>query len=312
MAYVKMENDISTCPDCSNTNIILDQKHGEMVCNRCGLVIMDMIPDDGPEWRAFDEDQRNKRARAGGPVKYAKLNKGLTTEIDKYDRDIRGNSIPSEQKAKLYRMRKWQKRSRMSDSVQRNLYTALPELDRMCSFLNVPSNIKEECAQLYRKIVNKGLVKGRSIESVVSAVLYLVSRKHHLPKTLEELEEASGVSKKNIGRSYRFVCRKLALKMPVVTSMDYVPRLAIELGISGETEAKAIEILKEATKKGITAGREPMGAAAAAMCLAGVLTRDRKADKNRIIQVKGVTELTLQNRFVELRTKVMGLDAQPA
>lgn len=297
-----MEN---KCPECGGGKVITDQKHGELVCGNCGLVIEEAVFDFGPEWRAFDEEQKNQRARAGGPVKYAKLNKGLTTEIDRYDRDIRGNLIPAESKAKLYRMRKWQRRSRMADSVQRNLYTALPELDRICSYLNIPGDIKEECAQLYRKIVNAGLVKGRSIESVVAAVIYFISRKHAVPKTLEELEDAAGVTKKNIGRSYRFICRKLKLKMPVVTPMDYVPRLASELGISGETEAKTIEILKTARKSGLTAGREPMGSAAAAMCLAGEITKDERAEKKRVTKIKGITELTIQNRLQDLN-KLMG------
>jgi len=289
-----------TCPDCGATNLITDYKHGEIVCPACGLVLEDGLFDFGPEWRAFDEEQKSKRARTGGPVKFAKLNKGLTTEIDRYDRDIRGGAIQPERKAQLYRLRKWQRRSRMSDSVQRNLSIALPELDRMCAYLNIPNNIKEECAMWYRKAVNKGLVRGRSIESVVAAIIYLISRKHQLPKTLEELEEASGVKKKDIGRSYRFACRKLGLRMPVATPMDYVPRFASELGLSGETEAKAIEILQKAREKGVTSGRGPTGVAAAAIYLAGKLTNDKQTQKGIAGRLAGVTEVTIRNRYEEI------------
>lgn len=196
------------CSHCGSSDVVTDYKHGEILCRKCGSVLEDELFDFGPEWRAFDEEQKSKRARTGGPVKFAKLNKGLTTEIDRYDRDIRGGAIQPERKAQLYRLRKWQRRSRMRDSVQRNLSIALPELDRMCAYMNIPGTIKEECAMWYRKAVNKGLVRGRSIESVVAAVIYLISRKHHLPKTLEELAEVSGVKKKDIGRSYRFACRR--------------------------------------------------------------------------------------------------------
>ena len=289
-----------TCPDCKGTNLITDYKHGEVVCKDCGLVLEQGMFDFGPEWRAFDEEQKSKRARTGGPVKFAKLNKGLTTEIDRYDRDIRGGAIQPERKAQLYRLRKWQRRSRMSDSVQRNLSIALPELDRMCAYLNIPNNIKEECAMWYRKAVNKGLVRGRSIESVVAAIIYLISRKHQLPKTLEELEEASGVKKKDIGRSYRFACRRLGVRMPVATPMDYVPRFASELGLSGETEAKAIEILEKARAKGVTSGRGPTGVAAAAIYLAGKLTNDKQTQKGIAGRLAGVTEVTIRNRYEEI------------
>ena len=242
---IEEKQQVSKCPSCLSEDVITDYAHGEIICKGCGLVMEDELFDFGPEWRSFDDEQRAKRARTGSPMRFAKLNKGLTTEIDRYDRDIKGGAIQPERKAQLYRLRKWHRRSRMSDSVQRNLSIALPELDKICAYLNIPNNIKEECAMWYRKSLAKGLVRGRSIESVVSAVIYMISRQHQLPKTLEELEDASGVKRKDIGRSYRFVCRSFKLKMPVATPMDYVPRFASELGLSGETEAKAIEILKE-------------------------------------------------------------------
>jgi len=296
----KRDKPVILCPDCNNESLITDYKHGEIVCKKCGLVIEESLFDFGPEWRAFDEEQKSKRARTGGPVKFAKLNKGLTTEIDRYDRDIRGGAIQPERKAQLYRLRKWQRRSRMSDSVQRNLSIALPELDRMCAYLNISNNIKEECAMWYRKAVSKGLVRGRSIESVVAAIIYLISRKHQLPKTLEELADASGVKKKDIGRSYRFACRRLSLRMPVATPMDYVPRFASELELSGETEAKAIEILEKAREKGVTSGRGPTGVAAAAIYLAGKLTKDKQTQKGIAGRLAGVTEVTIRNRYEEI------------
>ncbi|HDN83670.1 MAG TPA: transcription initiation factor IIB [Candidatus Altiarchaeales archaeon] len=295
------------CPLCKSENFKIDQYKGEVVCLNCGYVIEDVVFYFGPEWIGFDEDQKSKRVRAEGIVKYTKLNKGLTTEIDKYDRDIRGGAIQPERKAQLYRLRKWQRRSRMSSSVQRNLSIALPELDKICSRLNIPNNIKEECAMLYRKAVKNGLVKGRSIECVVAAVVYLVSRNHHIPKTLEELEEVTGVKKKDIGRSYRFLCRKLDIKMPVMTAIDYIPRFASELGVSGETEAKAIEIVEKAQELGITAGKGPTGIAAAALYLASKLTNDRQTQRKIATKLTGVTEVTIRNRYEEL-AKALGIE----
>ena len=286
------------CKACGSSSSIVDYRHGEIICRGCGLILEDTLFDFGPEWRAFDEEQMNKRARTGGPLRYAKQNTGLTTEIDRYDRDIKGSAVPAERKAQLYRLRKWQRRSRMGTSVDRNLSIALPELDRMCAHLNIPNNIKEESARLYRKCVNKGIVRGRSIESVIAAIIYLISRNHHLPKTLEELAEVSGVKKKDIGRSYRTICRRLKLRMPVITAADYVPRLASELGVSGETEAKAIELLESARKLGITAGKVPISIAAAAIYFAGRITNDKQTKD--IVGISDVTESAIKSRYTEL------------
>lgn len=289
------------CRSCGSTKTMVDHKHGEIICRRCGLVLEDILFDFGPEWRAFDEEQINKRARAGGPIRYAKQNIGLTTEIDRYDRDIKGGAVPSERKAQLYRLRKWQRRSRMGTSIDRNLSIALPELDRMSAHLNISQNVKEECARLYRKCVNKGVVRGRSIESVIAAIIYLISRERQLPKTLGELSRVSGVNKKDIGRSYRTICRRLSLKMPVVTAADYIPRLASELGVSGQTEAKAIEILKAARKTGITSGKVPISIAAAALFVAGKITNDKQTEKIR--GISNISEISIRNRYRELLIK---------
>lgn len=292
------------CPSCGSSRIKSDYKRGETYCQDCGLVIDDILFDFGPEWRAFEKDQIDKRERTGGLLRYAKLEKGLVTEINRYDRDIRGRAIPVERKAKFYRLRKWQKRASMATSLQRNLFTALPELDRMCSYLDIPYGTKEECAKLYRKCAADGLVRGRSIESMVAAVIYIVARQHHAPRTLEELEYVSGVGKKDIGRSYKKIIREFKLKIPVISTVDYVSRVAGKLGISGETTAKAIRILKRAEKLGITSGKAPLGVAVAAVYAAGRITRDKKIPE----EIKGferISENTIQRMYKELSKKAL-------
>lgn len=294
------------CRACGCTKAVSDYERGEVYCSKCGLVLEDTLFDFGPEWRAFDREQLDKRARTGGLLRYAKLGKGLTTEIDKYDRDIKGKAIPAERKAKFYRLRKWQTRSKMATSLQRNLSKALPELDRMCSYLKIPSNIKEECALLYRKCAEKGIVKGRSIESMVAAIIYLVTRKNKIPKTLEELETASGVKKKLISGSFRKIIHEMGIKMPVTTAADYVPSLAVSLEASGETMAKAIELVEKAKEASVTTGKVPISVAIAALYLASDLTKDEKMKRD--VKFPGISKNTIQTRYEELLHKVVGKD----
>ena len=96
----------SKCPECGSKSLKRDSDRGEIVCQSCGLVIEENMVQEGPEWRAFDAEQRNTRARTGAPLKYMSPNKGLVTEIDQYNRDVRGGKIAPSQQAQLYRMRK--------------------------------------------------------------------------------------------------------------------------------------------------------------------------------------------------------------
>ncbi|MCZ7398452.1 MAG: transcription initiation factor IIB, partial [Candidatus Methanoperedens sp.] len=121
------------CPECGSHTLVHDYERAELVCNECGLVVDADFIDQGPEWRAFDHDQRMKRSRVGAPMTYTIHDKGLSTMIDWRNRDSYGKSISSKSRAQLYRLRKWQRRIRVSNATERNLAFALSELDRMAS-----------------------------------------------------------------------------------------------------------------------------------------------------------------------------------
>ncbi len=291
------------CPSCGSTNLIFDSERGEVVCNSCGLVIEENVTDTGPEWRAFDADQRNARARTGAPMKYTRPNKGLVTEIDLYNKDIRGVRIPSKRQAQLYRMRKWHKRASIASSSERNYLIALPELNRVSSYLGLPENIRENAALLYRKCVQNNLIRGRPIETVVQAVIYAACRKAGMPRTLDEIASISGLPKKEIGRAYRAISHELGLKIPLTDPISYVPRYINALKLSGEAQEKAASLLKDAMKKGLVSGRSPTGVSAAAVYIAGALAGERRTQKE-VADVAGVTEVTIRNRYRELKEQL--------
>ncbi len=291
------------CPECGSTNLRWNYERGELVCMDCGTVIEESMIDFGPEWRAFDSYQKVKRQRTGSPIKYTKPNKGLVTEIDKYNRDIRGSKLSSQAASQMGRLRKWHKRSSIASSIERNLTIAMGDLERISSYLGLPSNIREAAALLYRKAVEKGLIRGRLIESVVAAVIYMVCRQYGIPRTLDEISEISGISKKEIGRTYRFLKKELYVDVPLTNPIYYVPRFASALGLSGKVQEKAKDILTEAVEKGLISGRGPTGVAAAAVYIASVMMGERRTQKE-VAEVAGVTEVTIRNRYRELKREL--------
>jgi len=73
----------------------------------------------------------------------------------------------------------------------------------------LPRNVRETAAVVYRDAVDKNLIRGRSIEGVAAAALYAACRQCSVPRTLDEIAEVSRVSRKEIGRTYRFISREL-------------------------------------------------------------------------------------------------------
>jgi len=299
---INLEDIDEPCPACGGIENLFDQNRGELICSHCGLVISDKLIDKGPEWRAFDSDQRERRTRVGAPMTYTIHDQGLSTIIDWKNKDFAGHEIPAKLRAQIYRLRRWQSRIRVSDATERNLTFALSELDRMSSVLGLPKSLRETAAKVYRNAVKSHLIRGRSIEGVAAASLYASCRLCKIPRTLQEISEVARVDKKEIGRSYRFVAARLNLSSNPTKATDYVARFVSELKLSSEVSKKAIEIIKIAERKGLT-GRGPTGVAAAAIYLASIHFRERRTQRD-IARVSQVTEVTVRNRFKELITRL--------
>lgn len=287
------------CPECGSYDFIEDPSRGELVCNSCGLVVEEAMIDTGQEWRAFDTEQMSKRARAGAPLSFTKHDKGITTEIGKGVGEL--YKVPAKKRAQYYRLTKWHKR--LIKSKDRNLSFAFSELQRIVSFLGLPKTIHERIARYYEDAVNKGLVRGRSIESVIAALTYAVSRELQSPRTLDEIAEASGVDRREIGRTHRYITRELNLKILPADPTTYVPRFCTLLGLSDRVQAKSIEVLKKAKKYELTSGKGPTGVAAAAIYIASVLIGEKRTQRE-IADLTGITEVTIRNRQKEMAEKL--------
>ena len=294
----ELNSESTTCSECGK-NVFFDENRGYTVCEQCGLIHSEKHIDRGPEWRAFDNEQRVKRTRVGAPLTYTIHDKGLSTMIDWHDRDIYGKSISPSQKAQIYRLRKWQRRIRVSDATERNLAFALSEITKIANNLSLPKNILETASVIYRRAVKERLIRGRSIQGVTAAAIYLACRQCKLARTLEEVAQASTVSKKEVGRSYRFLIKELDYSIPPVKPSQYITKFSNQLTMQGKVEEIAYKILTAARELKLTSGRGPTGIAAAASYIASVLTGERKTQRE-IAEIAQVTEVTIRNRYKEL------------
>jgi len=290
---------IQRCPECGSNRLMRDYECAEIVCMGCGFVVAAKLADQGPEWRAFDDEQRAKRARAGAPLTFTIHDKGLSTMIDWHDRDVYGKRLAPGQKAQIYRMRKWQRRIRVSDATERNLAFALSEISKIANNLNLPKNILETASVIYRKAVKERLIRGRSIQGVTAAAIYVACRQCGVARTLDDIAQASTVNKKEVGRSYRFLIKELNYFIPPLKPSQYITKFSNQLTMQGKVEEIAHKILAAAKEMKLTSGRGPTGIAAAASYIASVLTGERKTQRE-IAEIAQVTEVTIRNRYKEL------------
>src|SRR5207249_2594424 len=197
------------CPECSSEHLVRDYTRGELVCDSCGLVISESAIDEGPEWAAYSVEENDRLARTGAPRSYVAGASGLTTVIPLANKDARGNTIPLREREKFYRMRKLQRHSGHSRPGERSLPETIRSLDRVASLMGLPRPVKDEAGFICKKALEKGLVRGRSIEAIVAAAVYAACRIDGVPRTLDELQQVTGVRKKTIGKAYGALLRTL-------------------------------------------------------------------------------------------------------
>ena len=284
---------IKRCPECNSSNLIYDESRGEVICGDCGLLVEEKMVDTSHELRSFDKS--DKKSRGGAPISLQKFDKGLTTNVGEISDIYKLDS--TQQTRKYLRLKKWQER--VSTSIERNLRLAMSELRRVASFLDLPSVVRDEAARIYNFVLQRGLVRGRSMESVIAACIYAACRSYNIPRTLDEISTASEVERKEIGRTYRFIIRKIGLKVKPSSPKDYISRFASTLHLSPKTQNEALKILQKAEISELTSGRGPAGIAAAALYVAALLN-DEKKTQREVADVAGITEVTIRNRYKEL------------
>jgi transcription initiation factor TFIIB len=294
------EQSSEMCPECENSHVVFDYDRGELVCNKCGLVLEDNCIDHGPEWRAFDDEGKSRRERVGAPMTYTRHDKGLSTEIGWVDKDSYGNNLSRRNRSKFYRLRKLHSRSKTPKTSQQNIKKALIEISKVTSKMGLPKDVTETAAYLYRKAVAENLTRGRTIVCICAASIYTACRQCGNPRTLDEVAKEFDLKRREVGRTYMEMFKLLKLKLPVPTPELYVSRFCGELKLNGPVQTRVKELLEIAKEKGLVSGRSPMAIVGALIYIASRENEQRRTQAE-IAEVANVTEVTIRNRYKEIK-----------
>jgi transcription initiation factor TFIIB len=297
MANIKSN---SSCFRCGKNSLLTDEDTGEQFCGKCGYVVTEKIQATGPEWRSFQKDGGSDPTRTGAPSSLTIHDMGLSTVINPQNRDATGKPLTASMKSTIERLRTWDNRSQVHEPVDRNLRQALSELNKLKDKVAISANVLEKAAYLYRKALEKKLVRGRSISAMIAASLYAACRDTETPRTLKDIADAANVKRKDISRCYRLLHNELDLKMPVVDSVQCIARISSKLKISEKTKRYAIKVLQDAQDRKESAGKDPMGLAATALYLSCVQNGVSITQRD-LAEAAGVTEVTIRNRYKGLK-----------
>jgi transcription initiation factor TFIIB len=286
------------CNRCGSGSRITDEESGEIICQSCGFVISERIEDSGPEYRNFMDG--DDRSRAGAGTSLSRHDMGLATIINPVNKDSTGKPLSSSMKTTIGRLRIWDSRSQAHKSSDRNFRIAFNELSKLKDKLGLTEATIEKTAYIYRKAVEKNLIRGRSIPSLLGAALYAACRESETPRTLRDIEMVSNVKRKELAKCYRVLVERLDLKMPVVNSVYCLARIGNKIGISEKSKRLAAKILHDYELSGEIAGKSPTGLAATALYLACVKMEEKYSQRD-ISKAANITEVTIRNRAAAIR-----------
>ena len=283
--------------------VVADPDTGELIRKDTGEVISDNILSQEKEWRSFDSEEADNRARVGAPTSLAFHDKGLSTMIGKETTDASGNIIDNATQMRMGRLRMWNSRSQSHSPTERNLQQAFSMLSRIKDRLGLPNHVTEKAAYTYRKAQERGLIRGDTIGSVLAASIYVAVRQSGVPRTLDDISEISDIKPGEVARSYRRIISKLDIKVPLIDPRKYVVKVANKLNFDERIRRKALELMEQAQKKNLAVGKDPISIAASILYIVNLAERKPRTQAE-IAKAAGVTEVTVRNRSKELRKKL--------
>lgn len=211
------------------------------------------------------------------------------------EKSLTGNGVNVD-KAKLYRLKRWQ------DKNVENTYSlgfASDLISEYCGALGVPREVFNESINVYKSAVDCGLLRGRSVEIMVACSIYIACRIVKVAYTVDEVATCVGVGKKELIKLYKIVRKELGLKLDLVRPIDYVNRFKSVLVLEDDVVDRVNEILLLAEDNGLGNGRSPLGLVGGAVYLACVECGDKRSQRD-VGDVIGVSEVTIRKRCSEL------------
>ena len=288
---------------CKEGPIITDNELGELTCGSCGTVLVEKAINGEPENHYFTKEDYMANTRFGPKIKLSFGDMGLSTFIGSQNKDSSGKQLPSKIRSTFYRLRKQDKNSKSQKN--RVFNEAFVILDGIRSRLGLSDLVAEKSAYIYRKAISHDLARGRSRPALVSASVYAACRFTHTPRTLKDIADAANVKKKTLQKTYMDLIQTLEITLDTYDPIDFITRLSTSVNVSEKTRRDALFFIKRARELEITAGKNPIGIASAALYFSCIYNKE-DVSQLRIAKAAGITTVTIRNDY-QLLIKGIGI-----
>lgn len=194
---------------------------------------------------------------------------------------------------------------------ERNLVQAYKDISAMCDAISLPRSVQDIAKHLYKRADDTKSLKGKPVESIIAACIFIACRQQNVPRTIKEICTLTSISKKDLGKCFKAIEKLLQAEgtnAPSGASQDqYVPtkatnaaelmiRFCNRLALPQKIVSACQELAKNAQAAGTLDGRSPISIAAAGIYLISALFGIPKSPK-QISEIAGVSDSTIRTSY---------------
>ncbi|GAV65692.1 TFIIB domain-containing protein/TF_Zn_Ribbon domain-containing protein [Cephalotus follicularis] len=277
------------CLECKrNTVLVLDRKSGDTICSECGLILEDHYVDEYVEWRTFTDDHNDSDPnRVGGHQNPFLATSNLSIMISKPQHGGGGGRGSDD----FFHHR--------LANTDKAFIQGFESIATIADRLSLVKTIKNRANEIYKNVENQVSCRGRKLDAVLAACLYIACREERLSRTFKEISEAAdGVSGKEILKAAKFIQRLVEVNMNTGQhAVELVSRFCSNLGMKNQ----AIKAVEEAFKKSedFVIRRNPQSILAAIIYIVSQLSDGKKKIRD-VARAVDLAEGTIRKSYKDV------------
>ena len=195
--------------------------------------------------------------------------------------------------------------ARSRDSRSRNLLSAFRDISSWCDQLELPKTISDIAKQLYKRVDEEKLLRGKPLDAVIATSIFIACRQADVARTFSEISNLINVSTKVLVRCYKALERAFNLTpgssaarpgaKNVTRPEDILARYCNYLDLPPYVQAICKDIVVAAREHGIADGCNPSSIVGGGIYFACLLLDVPKTIKE--IAGRGVREGTIKRIY---------------
>jgi transcription initiation factor TFIIIB Brf1 subunit/transcription initiation factor TFIIB len=273
-----------------------DHQLGYVVCKNCGE-INDNIIDSNPEWRNYDDGNKNN-ARCGKILNPLLPRSSLGTQVHAYGR-IKiihtWNSMPYK---------------------ERSLNLVFKRITNTCQGYDIPKKIEDDAKIMYKMISerkhtkgkNKGkyiITRGRNRDSIIAAAVFFACRRNQVTRSPKEVAKMFALDETDLSKGAKNFLKLIKMKaydnnMGTSKTIDFVLRKCNDMNIKSKYTKLAIKIAENIDKLNIATTHTPYSMAAASILLMAEICGISSITKSKLEKVFETSSVTIGKAYSKI------------